>query len=257
MKEKIRIDEYLKRKYLMKEELIRSYILRGLVKKNHKKITRINELVKQDDVIEIESIREFPSRSAFKLLEALEKLDLKEKIKNRICMDIGCSHGGFTKVLLDHQAKKIYAIDVARGIFDYSLRNSKQILLFEEKNIKDLELNDFNFVDFMDYPWFITCDVSFLSLITVLKKLKELLKQIQIRNREFWFEGIFLIKPQFEASKLTTGGIIRDEQLRREIVEKTLKKILEMEYKIISNFPCSLKGAKGNTEEIVYISSFT
>ncbi len=256
MKNKQRLDDYLCKTFHLNKNVAQSLILQGYVYVNEQKVIKKNHNVYFDDKIEIrKNINEYPSRSAYKLKDAILNLNLGDYIKDHICMDIGASHGGFTKVLLEFSAKKVYAIDVAKGIIDYSLRIDPKVVLLEEKNIKDISIHDFSHDDFLQIPWFITCDVSFISLITVLKKLLIFIKEIKEINNNFHFYGIFLLKPQFEESKITEKGIIKNLEIRDQIIEKRIKEILNLNYKIIKHFPASIRGTKGNLEEILFLKS--
>ncbi|GIX41208.1 MAG: TlyA family rRNA (cytidine-2'-O)-methyltransferase [Leptospiraceae bacterium] len=253
-----RLDDYLAETYQISKIMAESLILQGLVIVNNQKIIKKNHLIKPDDkVILKKNIQTYPSRSAYKLKYAINQLQINDKIKNKICVDIGASHGGFTKVLLENYPKRVYAIDVAKGIIDYQIRMDQRVYLLEEKNIKDIHIKDFIQEDYLDSPWFITCDVSFISIITVIKALEKWLKQIkQEKNNDFYFNGIFLLKPQFEDSQSTMKGILKDLNIREHIIQTRIKQIKEMNFKVLKHFPSSLKGTKGNLEEILYIRSF-
>lgn len=256
MKNKERLDEYLCKTFDLTKKVAQSFILQGYVYVNEQKITKTNFFIKPQDKIELrKNFSEYPSRSAYKLKDAILNLNLYDYIKDHICMDIGASHGGFTKVLMEYSAKKIYAIDVAKGIMDYRLRLEPKVILLEEKNIKDISVEDFAKEDFLYIPWFITCDVSFISILTVLKKLLSFIQEIQKIRAGFYFYGIFLLKPQFEDSKLTEKGIIKDPMIRKQIIEKRIKNILDLKYELLNHFPASIRGSKGNLEEILFLKS--
>ncbi len=150
-------------------------------------------------------------RGSRKLELALEALPIE--IAGRTCIDLGASHGGFVRVLLDAGAAHVFAVDVAYGILDYPLRIDPRVTAIERSNVRNL-----------DPAWFgelpeqivVTCDVSFMSIRTVLTALKRLLG-----FGERTMEGLFLLKPQFEDSKSTEKGILKDEGRRSEIIQET------------------------------------
>jgi 23S rRNA (cytidine1920-2'-O)/16S rRNA (cytidine1409-2'-O)-methyltransferase len=254
---KKRLDEYLIETYKISPNIAESLILQGNVLVNQQKVIKKNYLVSSKDIVSLKKeIFNYPSRAAYKLKNAINELKIQDKIYNKICVDIGASHGGFTKVLLENKARKIYAIDVAKGIIDYHLRIQSKIILLEEKNIKNICIDDFVYEDYHFSPWFITCDVSFISILSVFDSLKKWMEEIKKNiNPDFYFYGIFLLKPQFESSKFTIKGIIKDDNLREEIIMERIKKIQEKQFLVLNHFPSSIKGTKGNIEEILYIKS--
>mgnify|MGYP001043973399 CR=1 FL=1 len=254
---KKRLDEFISETYQIPIKIAQSIILQGFVLVNNQKILKKNFIISNNDSVRlIKDISFYPSRSAYKLKDAVDRLKIQDKIQDKICVDIGASHGGFTKVLLNYGAKKVYAIDVAKGIIDYQLRIDPRVILLEEKNIKHITIDDFLKQDYFILPWFITCDVSFMSILTIFETLQKWIETIKkdIVN-DFYFYGIFLLKPQFEDSQSTIKGIIKDPITRETIITERIKRIQEMEFKVIDHFPASIKGAKGNQEEILFVKS--
>ena len=97
------------------------------------------------------------SRGGIKLKDALQKFEIV--VKDKVCLDIGCSTGGFTEVLLSRDAEHVYCVDVGYGQFDWKLRNSKKITLFERMNIKNISESHISVpIDI------VVCDVSFISI---------------------------------------------------------------------------------------------
>ena len=219
-----------------------SLIMSGNIYIAGEKIDKPGKLIKKKQIIRIKkNDNPWVSRGGLKLAKAID--NFKIKVKDKVCADLGCSTGGFSDVLLKNGAKKIFAIDVGYGQFDWRLRNSKNIILLERTNAKFIiskvitELVDL-----------LVCDVSFISLKKVILPFKNLLKEK--------FEIIALIKPQFEASKELVGkkGIIRDEKIHENIcvninswfVENFFPDVVE-----IINSP--ILGQKGNKEFLIYV----
>ena len=127
-------------------------------------------------------------------------------VKNKVCMDIGCSSGGFCDVLIKQKVKKIYAIDVGYGQFDWNLRQKKEIILLEKTNAR--YLNNKLIPELIDL---IVCDVSFISAKKVLEPNKKFLSKK--------FEVILLLKPQFEVGKkfVGKGGIVKDSKIHNDL----------------------------------------
>ena len=219
-----------------------SLIMSGNVYITDEKIDKPGKLIKNRQIIRIKkNDNPWVSRGGLKLAKAID--NFKINVKNKICADLGCSTGGFSDVLLKNGAKKIFAIDVGYGQFDWRLRNSKNIILLERTNAKFV--NSKVITELVDL---LVCDVSFISLKKVILPFKNLLKKK--------FEIVALIKPQFEASKELVGkkGIIRDEKVHRNIcvnihswfVENFSPDVLE-----IINSP--ILGQKGNKEFLIHV----
>ena len=176
----------------------------------------------------------YVGRGALKLLEAIKQFNIK--IYGKTCMDIGASTGGFTQVLLENGAKKVYAIDVGTMQLHEKIRNNKDVVVMENTNARDLILSER--VDI------ITCDVSFISIKKMLGTFKTNLKE----------DGtiIALIKPQFEVGKDNIiKGIAKDKnthvKIINEIIELFSKESI-FAYKLIKS---PIKGGSGNIEYLI------
>ena len=110
-------------------------IMSGYVFIDDKKIEKAGKIIKANSILKIKK-REttWVSRGGIKLNDALHKF--KINVTNKVCLDIGCSTGGFSEVLLQKNAKQIFSVDVGYGQFDWNLRKSNKISLFERLNIK-------------------------------------------------------------------------------------------------------------------------
>ena len=197
MNDKTRLDQLLTdRSLTSSRSRARDAVLRGVVRVDGKIVTRPSFKITQNVEIELnDPIDGYVSRAALKLVHALDHFKLTPK--NLICADIGASTGGFTQVLLERYAKKVYAIDVGNNQFHKSLSMDPRIELLENKNARDISLATFE-----ELPKFFTCDVSFISVKLALKSLLQVVPPKTI--------GIILIKPQFEAGKkhLNKKGIV-------------------------------------------------
>ena len=160
---KILIDKYTN----YSEKTLLAFIKEGKVIVNGEKsslpfmkfeITNLN--------LELLEPKKYVSRGAFKLVAAIEKFNLK--LNNLVCLDIGSSTGGFVQVLLENNAKKVYAVDVGTNQLDYSLRINPKVAVYEKTNLKDLTTNFFK-----EQIEFITCDVSFISTKYVFQVSKD------------------------------------------------------------------------------------
>jgi TlyA family rRNA methyltransferase/putative hemolysin len=167
--------------------------------------------------------------------------------KGKVCIDLGASHGGFTKVLLEKGAAEVYAVDVAYGIFDFNLRRDERVKVLERKNVRDINSSWFS-EDSLKEDLFIVSDLSFISIKTVLNVLRDFLIKSNCKMR-----GLFLVKPQFESSAETENGIINDETIRLRIVDEVRLFAEAQGFHVCNIFPSKLKGQKGNQEYIMQL----
>jgi len=132
----------------------------------------------------------FVSRGGIKLAHALEAF--RVSVDGLVAMDVGASTGGFTDCLLQHGARKVYAIDVGYGQLAWSLRQDSRVTVLERQNIRYLQRNQI--AEGIDLA---TVDVAFISLKLVLPVLLPFLTPHG--------QLIALIKPQFEAGREHVG----------------------------------------------------
>ena len=148
-----------------------SLIINGNVYIGEEKLNKPGKIIKKNQIIRIRG-NENPwvSRGGLKLAKAINYF--KVSVKDKTCLDIGCSTGGFTDVLVKNEAKKIFAVDVGYGQFDWRLRNLEKVELLEKTNAKFLSSK------IVSEPIdLIVCDVSFISLKKVIMPCKKLLKK--------------------------------------------------------------------------------
>ena len=239
MAEKIRLDTLIFQKGLVTSRSKSSaLIMEGKVTVDGRIVTKPGFAASESSEILIKEPPEFVSRGGQKLKKALEEFSIA--VKDKICLDAGASTGGFTDCLLQNGAKKIYCVDVGCDILDSKLRNDLRVVNIEKTNIRYFDNNLLQ--DEIDLA---VADVSFISLEKVLPKLKELVKK---------GGGIVvLLKPQFEAPRGSTKkGVVTDEKVRRQTIEK-IKKFSEMlGLKLTAETPSPIKGPKGNMEHFLY-----
>ncbi len=280
-KQKTRLDKLLFEKGLVESrEKARALILGGNVLVNGVKADKAGALVKDDALIEILQKMPYVSRGGLKLVSAIR--DFEIDIRNKIAMDVGASTGGFTDCLLQHGAKKVYAIDVGYGQFDYKLRNDPRVILLEKTNIRYLDeevrsqserpsvadstlraetrigkseaclptgkVRSKELADLKEKNIDLAViDVSFISLLKVIPAVSTFLKQ--------GGEIVALIKPQFEAGRehVGKGGVVRDEARRLEIIEKIKAETAKMGFGVKGLIQSPITGPKGNVEYLIYL----
>ena len=185
---KKRLDQVLvDRNLVISKSKAQAMIMAGQIYVEGIQINKSGFGIKIDSSIEIKNLGpEWVSRGALKLIKAIEFYNIK--IKDKICIDLGSSTGGFTDVLINKKAKKIYAVDVGTNQLHEKLRNNSKVISLEKTNARYLNKQLFNeLIDVM------VCDVSFISLKKIIAPNLKLLEDESVI--------IALIKPQFEAKK--------------------------------------------------------
>lgn len=160
----------------------------------------------------------------------------------KVCIDIGASTGGFTDCLLQNGASFVHALDVGHNQLAYSIRRDERVKVYEKYNARYLKRDDINPI-----PQIAVTDVSFISVTKIAPAVYEEFEELKA-----W---IVLLKPQFEAEKdeIGKGGIIRDDSVREEIVDRFLSK-MEREGFVSKGLTTSpIKGAKGNVEYLLHL----
>ena len=164
-------------------------------------------------------------------------------LKDKICMDVGSSTGGFTDCMLQNGAKKVYAVDVGHGQLDWSLRQDPRVICMEKTNIRYVTPEDVE--DLVDFA---SIDVSFISLTKVLEPVKQLLNEDG--------EIVCLIKPQFEAGREKVGkkGVVRDEKVHLEVIEQIMEFAKQIGFTLLHLSYSPIKGPEGNIEYLLHMT---
>ncbi|MCK4726632.1 MAG: TlyA family RNA methyltransferase [Anaerolineales bacterium] len=213
----------------------RVLVMAGRVKVGDQVVFSPATKVPRDAHLRIEKGPPFVSRGGEKLAAALDVFDID--IAGKICADIGASTGGFTDCLLQHEAARVYAIDVGSGILHWKLRQDPRVVVMEGTNARYVE-------SLSDEVALVTVDASFISL-------KILLPVIQGWFSSSHGEVIVLIKPQFEAGRAEVSrgeGVIRDPAIHRCVLMDVLEFSQKCGYQVQSLIRSPLQGPKGNTE---------
>lgn len=181
----------------------------------------------------------YVSRGGLKLEHALQFFSVE--VTEKICLDVGASSGGFTDCLLQKGAKKVYAVDVGYGQFDWKLRNDPRVVLLERKNIRTLAK-----AAVPEPIDLVAIDVSFISLKLVFPALQKFLAPASTI--------LALIKPQFEVKREQVGkkGVVKDPKLHEAVIEqaKTYGEKLGWHHQGVT--PSPLLGPEGNQEFFIY-----
>lgn len=184
----------------------------------------------------------YVSRGGLKLEKAINIFDID--LKDKICMDIGASTGGFTDCMLMNGAKKVYSVDVGHGQLAWKLRQDERVVVMEKTNARYLEEKDIpEKIDFF------SVDVSFISLVKIIPAIVRIMSEFS--------EMVCLIKPQFEAGKDKVGkkGVVKEKKIHREVIEKVLDYITSIQLHIKNLDFSPVKGPEGNIEYLVYFTN--
>ena len=240
--EKIRLDILLEERNLAhSRSLAQRLIMAGSVRVKGQVVLKPGTKVDPGDAIEVIAPPRFVSRGGEKLIAALEAFGLTE-LEGRVCVDVGASTGGFTDCLLQHGAKKVYAVDVGYGVLDWKLRNDPRVVVMEKHNARYIR----GFEEPIDV---VVIDASFISLRTLLPVVLTWLDSQPC-------DVITLIKPQFEAGRAETArgsGVIRDPEVHRAVLRQVLEFAQKEGYSVKGLILSPLTGPKGNIEFLAHL----
>jgi len=209
-------------------------IAAGLVTANAAPVRKASEEIAVDAALSATPAHPYVSRGGIKLAAALDHFGFDPK--GRVCLDIGASTGGFTQVLLERGAKRVYAVDVGRGQLHESLRGRPEVVSYEETDIRTCSPARFRAT-----PNLVTIDVSFISLKLVLPAA---LKLVAHRT-----QVVALIKPQFEVGPtLVKKGIVRDAVLQTAVCEDISAFVTSLGWRVLGIIPSPITGGDGNAE---------
>ncbi len=231
---KARVDRLLVERGLAESrERAQALIMAGDVFVDGQRVDKPGRRVPLDAQIEVRGRIPYVSRGGFKLAAMLDHLGLD--VHDRVCVDVGASTGGFTDVLLQRGARRVYAIDVGYGQLAWKLRNDPRVVVMERTNIRHVT----SLPEVCDLA---TIDVSFIGLNLVLPPVCNLVRP------GGWI--IALIKPQFEAGpdKVGKGGIVRDPAVHREVLERVLGEAERLGLGLQALIRSPIRGAEGNVE---------
>ena len=217
--------------------LARALIMEGRVLGGDRKILRAGDWVKPEEALRVRgALDAYVSRGAHKLRKALEVFQID--LRDRVCVDVGASTGGFTDVMLRAGASRVYAVDVGYNLLDYRLRSDSRVTCMERTNARFLSAGDFQ-----PRPSFGATDVSFISLRAVLPAA---LAVLEGEDRRF----VALVKPQFEAEKADVGekGVVRERRVHRQGLEDIAAFIPEIGWQIEGMDFSPIRGPEGNIE---------
>lgn len=239
---KIRLDQLLfDRGYAPSREKARAMVMSGCVFLDGQRADKPGRQVSPDAELAVR-MKDLPfvSRGGYKLDKAIRVFSLDPA--GKICIDCGASTGGFTDVLLQHDAAKVYAVDVGYGQLAWKLRNDPRVVCLERTNLRYITQEQIP-----EQPDLAVCDVSFISLKLVMPAVAALLKD--------GAEIMCLIKPQFEAGRELVGkkGVVRDAKVHRQVVEEILGFMPSIGLSVCGLDYSPITGPEGNIEFLLYM----
>jgi 23S rRNA (cytidine1920-2'-O)/16S rRNA (cytidine1409-2'-O)-methyltransferase len=210
-------------------------LLAGQVRVDGARMDKAGSQIVADARVEIagEALR-YSSRGGLKLEGALE--DFAVSPQGKTCLDIGSSTGGFTDGLLQHGARRVYAVDVTTNQLDWKLQKDPRVVMME-RNARYLQPADIG-----EAAELVVMDVSFISVAKVLPAV--------VATSAADSEFLILIKPQFELEKrdVGKGGIVRDPGLHQKAIDGVLAAAEQAGLEVKSVRPSRLPGTEGNQE---------
>jgi 23S rRNA (cytidine1920-2'-O)/16S rRNA (cytidine1409-2'-O)-methyltransferase len=231
-----RLDNYLVEKGLVQSRnKAQSIIKEGLVSVDGKTIKKPSFNVDKHNMIDIQDYKSYVSRSAYKLDEFLNEIDIS--FSSRLALDIGSSTGGFTQVLLQRGVDEVYCVDVGSNQLHKLLRDDNRVNVFENCDIRDFNIDKrFNIV---------VSDVAFISLLYILDDVDRLALE----------DIVLLFKPQFEVGKEVKrdkNGVVLDKKAILKAMVKFEDACKLKNWNLIKKSESKLSGKNGNLEYCYY-----
>jgi 23S rRNA (cytidine1920-2'-O)/16S rRNA (cytidine1409-2'-O)-methyltransferase len=210
----------------------------GRVEANGEKVIKPAQPLRENMNIHYEPAHPYVSRGGVKLAAALDYFSLSPG--GRLCLDIGASTGGFTQVLLQRGATRVYAVDVGHEQLHAKLRRNPRVICIDGLNARDLTAENVP-----EAPQAITIDVSFISLKLALPPA------LHLAAPDAW--AVLLVKPQFELGPLGVSkrGIVRDSAAREAALAEVTAWLKTQGWQVLGAMDSPIAGGEGNREYLL------
>ena len=246
-----RLDAELVRRGLARSRAVATAaIAQGLVTVDGAPASKASLKVAADAAIEIAGADHYVSRGAHKLLAALDAFGVDPT--GRVALDAGASTGGFTQVLLERGAARVFAVDVGHGQLVCEMQENPRVANLEGLNLRHLTRASPAFLTFRDelaasgWPSLVVGDLSFISLTQVLEPLAALAEPDA--------DLVLLVKPQFEVGRGgVREGIVRDRERRHDAATAVLWAAWDLGLGALGIVDSPIAGGSGNREYLVHL----
>lgn len=238
---KLRVDQLLVDRGLVDSRTrAQALIMAGKVFTGEQRVQKPGDKLADDKPLEVRG-QDHPwvSRGGLKLEKGLAEFNLDPT--GLTAIDVGASTGGFTDVLLQNGADKVYTVDVGRGQLHWNLRQDDRVVVLEETNARHLTPEQVP--DLIDA---VVCDASFIGLEKVLPAAMALTRP------GAWL--LALIKPQFQVGKgqVGKGGVVRDPALHQAVCDEVRAWIESLEgWETVGITESPITGPQGNVEFLI------
>jgi 23S rRNA (cytidine1920-2'-O)/16S rRNA (cytidine1409-2'-O)-methyltransferase len=223
-------------------EKAQALVMAGRVRVDGAPASKPGDAVANGAAVELIPGPQHVGRGAIKLAGALDVLRVDPT--GRVAVDVGASTGGFTEMLLERGAVRVYAVDVGRGQLHERLRTDPRVVVIDGVNARSLSVRE------VPEPCGLaTMDVSFISVLKILPALRGLLAPAA--------DAIILVKPQFEVGRFRVGrgGIVSDPALHRQALRDVAWAAQhEMGYGLTAACASPITGAEGNREFFLHLA---
>ncbi len=215
-------------------------IMAGQVFSGERRIDKAGDPIADDQPLEVRGAdHPWVSRGGIKLAHGLDHF--KIAVDGLVCLDLGASTGGFTDVLIQAGAARVYAVDVGRGQLHWKLRTDTRVTALEGVNARHLSR-----AEIPEPVDFVTSDVSFIGLEKVLPPAMALTRP--------GARLVALIKPQFQVGKgqVGKGGVVRDPALHEKVCREIEALIAETPgWSVLGIEESPVTGPQGNKEFLI------
>ncbi|MCL6595188.1 MAG: TlyA family RNA methyltransferase [Firmicutes bacterium] len=235
-----RLDQHLVRRGLFAtRSQAAAALLAGEVEVEGAERPRPGDRVRGEPAVRLRSGPRYASRGGRKLEAALERWPVP--VAGAVCADLGSSTGGFTDCLLAHGARRVYAVDVGRGLLAWRLRQDARVVVREGTNARHLRADDLP-----ERVEVVTADLAFISLTKVAPAIGDLLRA--------GGHAVCLVKPQFEAGPARVGrrGVVADPADWRRAVTAVAASLAAVGVGARAVMASPILGPEGNAEFLLW-----
>jgi 23S rRNA (cytidine1920-2'-O)/16S rRNA (cytidine1409-2'-O)-methyltransferase len=240
---KARIDQLLVDRELAESRTrAQALVMAGLVFVGERKVEKAGQQVAADAAIEVRG-RDHPwvSRGGIKLAHGLDAFGWD--VAGVVAIDVGSSTGGFTDVLLNRGAARVYAVDSGTNQLAWKLRQDARVIVHEQTSAR--VLTDEHVPEPVDL---IVCDASFIGLAKVV--------DVPLGFAGERARAMVLVKPQFEAGReeVGKGGVVRDPAVHARVCGEVAAWFAGKGWRVEGIEQSPITGPEGNIEFLLAAS---